>query len=1009
MHKLLERQLKKVTRRDGSIDMGLLLTLVDQAYEDGERDHRRTNHAMEEMQREVEDLYQRTRLEAESRFTVVMNNMGEAVVITDDKGMVTSLNSSAERIFGYTLAEVWGRAVTMLLPEEDLTAEESPWTLAEAGTACPIGNGREVTARRKTGEEFPVDLVIGEAQDEARRQFICVVRDISQRKQAEQALKESEAKFRELVGSASDWFWETDAKHCLTFVSERISLVLGVKASEIVGLTFLELGMSDTPHVAAEHTEDIDAQRPFRDRVFHVGPEEGKDSRSLRISGVPIHAEDGTFMGYRGVGIDVTREAAAERRARLAQQRLADAIESLDDGIAVYDPEDRLVICNKVYRHVFSASDDNIAAGTTFVEVLEANRGHFSIPDMSFDQWLALRIDHHRRAQGDAMIVRMTDGSWFLSRDFRMADGGVVSVRTDVTELKRKQQEIEFLKSRYELILDSAGEGIVGLDGQGRVTFANRQAATALGWESGGLILADFHALVQDQELEGTYSQIALTYRDGIGSRVSGDLFRRADGSQLPVDYYVAPMTERDGKVSGAVVVFRDATLRLQYERTLANSHRELERLVTERTKALSREVEVRARTEGALRESRERLKGITNALFEGVLVVNRSGDLVFANPSAQRLLHIDPNQDIEGLPLDELFTVGAEHLPFEQSPWRGVIDNGDTVREDDAVFVMPDGTKLPVAYACSATDGDSHRAAIISFRDIAALKDAQREALQSSRMASVGQLAAGIAHEINTPTQYIGDNLRFVGESFADLKEVFQVTDDLYRQAQAAGLSAAATYAEAVERTDLSYLCEEIPTAVTQSLEGVAQVGRIVLSMKEFSHPGSSSKTTTDINHALDNTLTVCRNTWKHVAEVETHFDPELPSVLCHAGEMNQVFLNLIVNAAHAIEESGKPGIGLIVLSTCREEDQVVIRITDSGNGVPESLRERIFDPFFTTKQVGKGTGQGLAICRDVVVTKHGGRLDVGGEAGQGAEFTVRLPLGSESDPINATEDALT
>jgi len=174
---------------------------------------------------------------------------------------------------------------------------------------------------------------------------------------------------------------------------------------------------------------------------------------------------------------------------------------------------------------------------------------------------------------------------------------------------------------------------------------------------------------------------------------------------------------------------------------------------------------------------------------------------------------------------------------------------------------------------------------------------------------------------------------------------------------------------------------------------------------MKEFSHPGTSGKTATDINRALENTLTVTRNTWKHFAEIERAFDPGLPPVSCHTGEMNQVFLNLIVNAAQALETSGKPLPGRISIATRVDGNWVEIRVSDSGNGVPKAIREHIFDPFFTTKAVGKGTGQGLAICRDVVVSKHGGSIEVGGEEGAGAVFTVRLPVDGATMPQDSAE----
>ncbi len=271
-----------------------------------------------------------------------------------------------------------------------------------------------------------------------------------------------------------------------------------------------------------------------------------------------------------------------------------------------------------------------------------------------------------------------------------------------------------------------------------------------------------------------------------------------------------------------------------------------------------------------------------------------------------------------------------------------------------------------------------------------------EREVMQSARLASIGQLAAGIAHEINTPVQYIGDNLRYIEAALPKLDQGMSSARELAAGAAAIPelASAASRFEDTLERTRLARVMSELPAAVGESLEGVAQIGRIVLSMKEFSHPGTTAKTSSDINHAVESTLTVSRNSWKHLAVIERNLDPDLPPVICHAGEIGQVFLNLILNAAYAIEASGKPLPGRIVVSTGRDGRIVEIRIGDSGNGVPVANRERIFEPFFTTKPVGSGTGQGLAICRDVVSVKHGGSIEVGGDEGEGAVFIVRLPI---------------
>ncbi len=282
-------------------------------------------------------------------------------------------------------------------------------------------------------------------------------------------------------------------------------------------------------------------------------------------------------------------------------------------------------------------------------------------------------------------------------------------------------------------------------------------------------------------------------------------------------------------------------------------------------------------------------------------------------------------------------------------------------------------------------------------------LKKAQSQLIHSEKLASIGQLAAGIAHEINTPTQYAGDNVRFLRDAFNDLGTLFKKYVQL-PEALKEGVAAQELVREVkstIEEADLDYLKDEIPRAIEQTLEGMERISGIVRSMKEFSHPGVKEKTAVDINRAIENTITVSRNEWKYVAEIETDLDPSLPLVPCLPGELNQVFLNLIINAAQAIGDvagDGSDGKGLIRISTCKDGGYVEIRFSDTGPGIPEEIQTKIFDPFFTTKEVGTGTGQGLAISRSVILEKHGGDLSFETESGKGTTFVIRLPVKEEA-----------
>jgi len=268
---------------------------------------------------------------------------------------------------------------------------------------------------------------------------------------------------------------------------------------------------------------------------------------------------------------------------------------------------------------------------------------------------------------------------------------------------------------------------------------------------------------------------------------------------------------------------------------------------------------------------------------------------------------------------------------------------------------------------------------------------------VQAQKLESIGQLAAGIAHEVNTPIQYIGDNCLFLKTSFADFTSLLEQHVELLNLAKATGLNRElVTRLETTQAAmDVEFLVQEIPKAIDQTLEGVERVSQIVIAMKEFSHPGSGEKALADLNHAIVNTLFICHNEVKHFASIVTDLDHSLPPVCCLIGEMNQVVLNLVVNAAHAMEGKRVDGEkGTIRISTRLDGAFVEIRVQDDGTGIPEAIRNKIFDPFFTTKEVGKGTGQGLAIVRNTVVKKHGGTLTFETAENVGTTFIVRIPI---------------
>lgn len=290
---------------------------------------------------------------------------------------------------------------------------------------------------------------------------------------------------------------------------------------------------------------------------------------------------------------------------------------------------------------------------------------------------------------------------------------------------------------------------------------------------------------------------------------------------------------------------------------------------------------------------------------------------------------------------------------------------------------------------------------AIHVFHDISLEKNAEKEKeilyaklLQTQKLEAVGQLAAGIAHEINTPTQFISSNLRFLEESFTDLSRFMSKIEKHCAKNELSP----EVLQDKLDELDWDFLQEEIPSALGQSVDGLSRVSSIVKAMKEFSHPGAKDFELVDINNLINVTSVVARNEWKYVADLTLNLDTSIPEILCLSGELGQVVLNLIINAIHSIAEKIKSrpdrDKGSLVVTTKVKNKYLVITISDDGDGIPKAIQQKVFEPFFTTKAIGKGTGQGLAIAYDVVVNKHGGKLTFDSEQRVGTTFTIQLPL---------------
>lgn len=393
-------------------------------------------------------------------------------------------------------------------------------------------------------------------------------------------------------------------------------------------------------------------------------------------------------------------------------------------------------------------------------------------------------------------------------------------------------------------------------------------------------------------------------------------------------------------------------------------------------------------------------LEALMSGAMDAIIVFDASAHVVTANAAAQKLFPLYSSNKVP-----EIFDAfAANFAKTMRSEFSDYVTGGSrrlltiTPRE-----MQMCGAKGPIAVEATIREFREHDRTMFVFfaRDISQRTETEEkrrslehELLQANKLEAVGLLAGGIAHEISTPVQFVGDNLNFLIDAFENMKSSLEK----FRSAAGATTSeqgdALAEGREHATKVDLEFLFFESSTALKESQQGIEQITRIVRAMREFAHPVSHEKEPIDVNKIIEMALTVSRNEWKNAAEIALDLAPQLPTTLGFPGEISQVLLNLIINATHAIHDEHKSQRGRIEIRTGARNGKVYLTIADNGGGIPEKIREKVFEPFFTTKAVGGGTGRGLAISRDIVVRRHCGSIGFESTPGVGTTFTIELPV---------------
>ncbi len=810
-----------------------------------------------------------------------------------------------------------------------------------------------------------------------------------------------EARYNALMKYANDVISILNADGTLREVSLSATRVFGWEVSELIGRNLLEFIHPEDVPIVRRRMEEMLATSGLtpmvRARVLC------KDGSYKKIEGVGNNLLD--MEDIRGCVItsrDITNQERYEEQLRI----LSNAVEQSPVEILIFNQQGFIEYVNPVFVASSGYSPEDVVGR-------EPGFLHAEGPGSPLNHEIGTALQTKGCWKGELLNRKKNGELHWVSISIsgvRNADGKIthyISIAEDITQRKEGELLIRESEALKRAVLQSIPVHLCVLDRDGVVISVN-DAWTKFA-ETNGLALVGFglgaNYLDECRRAAERGAADAETVRSKIRQILDGTLndFSMEYDCHSPEEkrwftLYAAPLTE-DRK--GVVIAHVNITSRKLEEEHLAMALREIHQAKMEME-------EINRQLENALRKSQELAmeaeasdleKSILLASIPSILIsVNSSGRIIQWNTAAEK--HF-------GIPAERVLGNEFQTLPISWN-WAKVSEamdrcrvKGETVRLDEIAYrnERNDPCFLSVTINPLKRDMNEKSGLLLLAEDITERKILVSQLNQAQRLESIGQLAAGIAHEINTPTQYIGDNIRFLQDAFKDVLTVLKLYEDLVGEEDAKCLKGEkiAKIREQWRKLDMDYLISETPAAISEALEGVARVSKIVLAMKEFSHPHEMEKVAYDMNKAIESTVTVAKNEWKYIADIDLQLDRSLPQVPCLPGEINQVLLNLIVNATHTISDAvGESGTvkGRITISTKNMGEYAEIRVCDTGTGIPEEIRERVFDPFFTTKEVGKGSGQGLSIAHMIITEKHHGRIFFETEMGVGTTFIIQLPL---------------
>jgi len=911
--------------------------------------------------------------ESEEKYRQLFENHADAIFWADPAtGLIVNCNKAAEVLLEKKREEIIGQSQTSLHPSEKAEFYINQFKEHLAKKTIANDEAEVVTKSGKIKNVAITATTIGEPGSQVIQG---VFRDITELKNSSIALQKERDKAQNYLDIAGVIFLAIGADQRITLINKKGCEILGYKEEEILGKNWfnnflpeneINIGREISDSILAGEIEKCEyVERPLLTK--------NGEEKIIAWHNSILRDETGEIIGHLSSGEDITERKRAEDELRNRTNDLDEKVRELNclfETSRILDNKDRSIEdkLSEIVNILIEGWRCGCVVACLTVNDMRFQTGNYR--NTPKKQVNPIIVDN--RTIGFLEVCCINETCELYKGQFINEKRNLINnISEQICSYMERHNAIEGLRL-FRTLLNNSGDALFVVDPKtGQFLDVNERACSILGYTRDELLTkkeADINVAITDREVWNKQIKNMMQKREIIHEGIHV----RKDGKTFPVEINnrIVTVNEKDYLIR----IVRDITKRKKIEKELRNS-RQLLRII---------------------------LDSLPDALF---ITDAETSKIIDCNAPALEILKCRKDE-IVGNSIDFLYS-----LITEQEMIGNLNHQINTILKSKgyiSCFGCSMQRKGKEIFKCeidiTALLGPNGRQTgyVVMLRDVTDRKMVEAKLAQDQKLKSIGQLAAGIAHEINTPTQFIGDNTRFIKDGFQDLSSLIEKykllmgevqTDDKYSKIVSEINSIS-------EKIDLEFLKEDIPKAIEQSLDGLERVSRIVSAMKDFAHPEIGEKVPCNLNKIIENTTTVSRNEWKYVSEIELELDPDLPSVSCLPGEMGQVILNLIINASHAIADAignNSQEKGTIKISTYLNDACVEIRVSDTGTGIPEEFKDRIFEPFFTTKEVGKGTGQGLAISRAVVVEKHNGTITFETAIGKGTTFIIRLPIKEE------------